>query len=75
MVRQHVYSLSPSATWDYWEKAKEGLDRRVDQKYADKMAVYGIAQGFLVLLALIGAGLIVVGMASWKKRREMAKRE
>jgi hypothetical protein len=62
MIRKDAYKLSPSATWDNWEKAKEGLDRRVDQQYADKMAVYRVQQGFPILLALIGVGLIVVGM-------------
>ena len=33
-LRETAKGLSPLQTWGYWEKMKEGLDRRTDQAYA-----------------------------------------
>ena len=53
-VRQSAHELSPLRTWHYWELMKQGLDRRVDQIYAEKLSLYHIGQGFAGTLALIG---------------------
>jgi hypothetical protein len=75
LIRQSAYQMSPSATWDNWRKAKEGLDRRVDQKYADQLAVYHVWQAVPVVWALIGVGLLIAGMVPWKRTRQMTKLE
>jgi hypothetical protein len=59
MIRREANKMPPTVTWDNWEKAKEGLDRRVDQKYARDMEAH---HGLFVLpglLAVIGVGLIL----------------
>jgi hypothetical protein len=68
-VRQSANKLSPLQTWHYWELMKQGLDRRVDQRYAEKISLYHIAQGFAGALALAGMALIGCGVAIDKKRR------
>ena len=44
-LRQTAKSLSPLQTWIYWEKMKEGLDRRTDQTYAAACPVPLVGSG------------------------------
>lgn len=67
-VRQSAHELSPLRTWHYWELMKQGLDRRVDQIYAEKLSLYHIGQGFATVLALTGIALIGAGVAIGRKR-------
>jgi hypothetical protein len=68
-VRESASKLSPLQTWHYWELMKQGLDRRVDQRFAEKMSIYHIGQGCAGAVALLGIALIGCGMAIDKKRR------
>jgi hypothetical protein len=66
-IRRTASNLSPLETWHYWELMKQGLDRRTDQRYAEKMTVYHLGQGFAGVLALLGVTLVGVGVAMGKK--------
>ncbi len=68
-VQDSADKLPPLRTWFYWQLMKQGLDRRVDQKYAEEMSLYHIGQGFAGVLALAGLTLIGVGMAIDKRKR------
>ncbi|MEN6458015.1 MAG: hypothetical protein ABFC63_03730 [Thermoguttaceae bacterium] len=72
-IRKNVTKMPPSITWDNWEKIKGGMDRRVDQQYADELAVYHIQLAFPVLAAVVGVGLIFAAIASEKRRQAQAK--
>jgi hypothetical protein len=61
MIQRDFAHLPPVLTWDNWQKAREGLDRRVDQRYADEVAVYHVKQTLCFILAIIGAALIAAG--------------
>jgi hypothetical protein len=67
--------LTPPQTWHYWELMRQGLDRRVDQKYAGEMTIYHWKQGFAGILALAGIGLIGVGVVMKPKKRGGRKEE
>lgn len=67
-VRQSAQKFTPLATWHYWTLMKQGLDRRIDQKYADRLAIYHIQQTFAGLLGLAGVGLIAAGAAMGRKK-------
>jgi hypothetical protein len=69
VVQRIADSLTPRQTWHYWQLMKQGLDRRVDQRYAEKMSLYNTGQGAVVVLALVGVALIVCGRAIDKKKR------
>jgi hypothetical protein len=73
MIRKDAYSMPPTVTWDNWEKAKEGLDRRVDQKYAREMEAHHGLYLFPGVLAVIGAGLIFATLALPKTTGGMPK--
>jgi hypothetical protein len=68
-VRETAERLSPLQTWHYWELMKQGLDRRVDQRYAEKMSLYHIQQGFAAVLGLAGIALIGTSVAIGKNGR------
>jgi hypothetical protein len=66
-IRQTAKMLTPAQTWAIWENMKQGLDRRVDKRYADALAHY---QGLLSIdgiLALIGVALVVTGAATGRQ--------
>jgi hypothetical protein len=68
-VQQTANRLSPLQTWRYWELMKQGLDRSVDLRYAEKLSIYHIWQGCAGAVALLGIALIGCGMAIDKKKR------
>jgi hypothetical protein len=66
-IRESAKRLAPAQTWAIWEGMKQGLDRRVDKRYADALAHY---QGLLAVdavLALIGVALVVAGAATRRR--------
>jgi hypothetical protein len=74
-VRRSAEKLPPSVTWHYWAMMKQGLDRRIDQRYADLMTIYHFKQTFAGILVLAGVSLAGVGMAKRKGERERGKEE
>jgi hypothetical protein len=69
-LRLSASKLSPADTWRNWELLRQGLDRRVDQKFAERMSLYHIGMGLIALLALLGVALVATGVATEKKKRE-----
>jgi hypothetical protein len=67
MLRRGVQTMPPAITWQNWKAAKQGLDRRPDQQYADALTVYRWKQGFALLLAVVGAVLVGLGVARLRK--------
>jgi hypothetical protein len=61
-LQQSARGFSPLQTWTYWEKMKEGLDRRTDQAYAAALLRFRAWEVVVGVVALVGIGLIVVGM-------------
>ncbi|MBU4273778.1 MAG: hypothetical protein KKE86_09145 [Planctomycetes bacterium] len=61
-VQRNAHKLTPSETWDHWQWAKRGLDRRTDQQHAAAVVRFRIWLAATVVLALAGVGLIAVGM-------------
>jgi hypothetical protein len=68
-IRLSAQKLTPSQTWDYWESMQQGLDRRIDEKYAEAVRRYYLRQGFLGILTLIGIA-IAIATAIGSKGRE-----
>jgi hypothetical protein len=66
-IRQSAQRLPPAEAWDVWERMKQGLDHRVDQKFADEMRTFQLWQGFFALVATTGVALIVVSAIKFKK--------
>ena len=62
-IQQTYQQLSPSQTWQTWQDAKQGLDRRADQPYADALRVYHIEWSFVGVLAFVGAVIVITGTA------------
>ena len=73
-LRLSAHKLPPLRTWQYWQLMKQGLDRRVDQMYMDRMTAYHFWQGAAAVTALIGVALIGSGVAIGKKRRGEGER-
>jgi heme A synthase len=67
-IQQTAKDLSPVQTWHFWNLMKQGLDRRIDQQYADRMTIYYLKQTFIGILALAGIALIGAGVAVGKKK-------
>jgi hypothetical protein len=67
MLRRGVHTMPPAITWQNWKTAKQGMDRRPDQQYADAMTVYRWKQGFDLVLAVGGVILIGLGVARLRK--------
>jgi hypothetical protein len=67
MLRRGIQTMPPMITWQNWKAAKQGLDRRPDQQYADALTVYRWKQGFALLLAVVGAVLVGLGTARLRK--------
>lgn len=74
-VRQSAEKLAPTVTWRYWAMMKQGLDRRIDQRYADLMTIYRLKQTFAGVLVLAGVGLVGVGIAKRKGEGERERRK
>jgi hypothetical protein len=74
-VQQIANRLSPLQTWHYWRLMKQGLDRRVDQRFADKMSLYHTGQAAVGVLALTGVALIACGITVNKRRSRNTQRE
>ncbi len=68
-IRQSAQKFTPLVTWHYWTLMKQGLDRRIDQRYTDRLAIYRIQLAFAGVVGLTGAGLIVAGAAMGRKER------
>jgi hypothetical protein len=68
-VQQSANRLSPLQTWHYWQLMKQGLDRHVDQRYAERMSLYNTGQGAVAVVALAGIALIVCGKVIDNKKR------
>ena len=66
-LRETAKGLSPLQTWNYWEKMKEGLDRRTDQAYAAALLRFHMWQAVVAAVALLGVGLIVVGAVGFRE--------
>ena len=66
-LRETAKGLSPLQTWTYWEKMKEGLDRRTDQAYAAALLRFHMWQAVVAAVALLGVGLIVVGAVGFRE--------
>jgi hypothetical protein len=66
--RQGAKHLPPAVTWHYWRILKQGLDRRIDQRFADNMTVYYWKQGFAAILAIFGFALIGTATAKGRKK-------
>lgn len=62
-IRQSAQKFTPIVTWHYWTLMKQGLDRRIDQRYADRLTLYRVQIAFAGIVGLTGAGLIGVGAA------------
>lgn len=71
-LRESAKRLPPAQTWAIWENMKQGLDRRVDPKYATDLSHYRGLLTIDAVAALIGVALIVVGAATG--RREEVER-
>ncbi len=70
ILQRSAQELTPSQTWDQWQWAKRGLDRRIDQQYVDAMLRFRIWQSVFVFLpALAGVGLIAVGMVPHSRKQ------
>ncbi|MCE5269137.1 MAG: hypothetical protein LLG00_14775 [Planctomycetaceae bacterium] len=61
MIRSDAATMPPAVTWDSWQKAKEGLDRRVDNQYACDVDTHRGLYVAAMVLAIAGIGLIIVG--------------
>jgi len=72
-IRQTANNLSPIETWHNWELMKQGLDRRTDQKFAEKMTLYHIGQACAGVLALLCIVLLGTGMAMKKRGGDKEK--
>ena len=68
-VQRNAHKLTPSQTWDQWQWAKRGLDRRTDTVHARKMKSYRIWLAATGVLALTGVGLIAVGMTPHSRKQ------
>ena len=68
-VQRNAHKLTPSKTWDHWQWAKRGLDRRTDQQYAIKLVRFRIWLAATGVLALAGVGLIAVGMTPHSRKQ------
>lgn len=68
-VQRNAHKLTPSKTWDHWQWAKRGLDRRIDTAYTRKMKSYRIWLAATTVLALSGVGLIAVGMTPHRRKQ------
>ena len=66
-LRQSAEELSPLQTWEYWEMMKQGLDRRIDEEYADDVRRFHLWRLFFGALALLGIVLIVAGTVAVKE--------
>ena len=62
VLQRSAQKLTPLQTWNEWEAAKRGLDRRIDQKHADAMVRFHIWLTANAVLALLGIGLIAAPM-------------
>ncbi|MEN6450148.1 MAG: hypothetical protein ABFC96_06635 [Thermoguttaceae bacterium] len=58
VVRRDIRGMSPSQTWQIWEMYKEGLDRRIDQRYARDVETHTGLKVIAAVMALLGVGLI-----------------
>jgi len=69
-LRETAKGLSPLQTWTYWEQMKQGLDRRVDQKYLDRLDEWHLTIGAVAVLGIVGVALIIVGAVGFRARGE-----
>ena len=61
-VLRNAHQMTPTETWNYWQWAKQGLDRRIDQEHAAAVVRFRIWLAASAVAALTGGGLIVLGM-------------
>ncbi|MBN1394151.1 MAG: hypothetical protein JW959_03940 [Pirellulales bacterium] len=62
-VKRNAHQMTPAQAWDHWQWARQGLDRRTDQKYAAAVERYQIWRVVLVFIpALAGVGIIALAM-------------
>ena len=61
-VLRNAHKMTPTETWNYWQWAKQGLDRRTDQQHAAAVVRFRIWLAATAIVALTGGGLIVLGM-------------
>lgn len=69
-IQERANRLPPVWTWHYWQLMKQGLDRRVDQRFAERMSLYHIGQTTAAVAGLLGLALIAGGMAIEKRKRQ-----
>lgn len=67
-MRQSTKNMEPTRTWYFWGLMKRGLDRRINQQYADEITIYHLEQQVAGVCALAGLVLIGVGATMWKKQ-------
>jgi hypothetical protein len=58
---ESAQKFTPVQTWQVWGSMKQGLDRRIDQKYADDLQKFYLREAFFGTMTLIGVALVVAG--------------
>ena len=72
-IRQSAQNLRVWQSWEAWQSMKTGLDRRIDQQYADAVAQFRVLLGVVVALALTGVGLVTLGIMGSRKQGSKIK--
>ncbi len=67
-LRKTYEKLTPAQTWRTWQFVKRGLDRSIDQKYADNLLVYRIKQLGGGVIALAGVAMLAAGTIAARKQ-------
>ena len=60
--RESAKKMPLSRAWDYWEAAKQGLDRRTDQRYAAAVLRFRVGEVAVAVVGLVGVALIAAGL-------------
>lgn len=68
-IQQRADDLTPLQTLHIWRLMKQGLDRRVNQRYADLLSLYHAWLGFAAVAGLLGIALVGGSIAVGNRRQ------